>query len=304
MQLQLIEGYDVKGLGHNSAETLHLIIECIKLAKSDIYHFVADPRLTDVPLVAMTAKEYATARRKRIERNRARVYPDHGDPVRHYRGQDVGSAGTRSPLPQRPAFPEMAYEGSTTSFSVADRFGNVVACTPTLGSGWGPGVIVGNTGLFFNNGTRIGSTSPYPDDVNYVRGGQIALLNNSPIIVMKDGEFVLSLGTPGGETIGQTQFQVLLKILDFGMGIQEAIEAPRLSLHADPNFYKPGAAIKVRVEGRVAPEVTRDLTAKGHVVEMTAEFAIGNMQGILKDPKTGTMTAGADPRRTGYAVGW
>ncbi len=97
---------------------------------------------------------------------------------------------------------------------------------------------------------------------------------------------------------------MLLDILDFGMGIQEAIEAPRLSLHADPNFYKPGAAIKVRVEGRVAPEVTRDLVAMGHVVEMTAEFAIGNMQGILKHPETGTMTAGADPRRTGYAVGW
>ncbi len=140
--------------------------------------------------------------------------------------------------------------------------------------------------------------------MNYVRGGQIPLLNNSPIIVMKDGKFLLSLGTPGGETIGQTQFQVLLKILDFGMGIQEAIEAPRLSLHADPNFYKPGAAVKIRVEGRVSPGATRALEEKGHHVEITSEFAIGNMQGILRNPKTGTMTAGADPRRTGYAIGW
>ncbi len=304
MQLQLIEGYDVKTLGHDSAETLHLIIECIKLAKSDIYHFVADPRSTDIPLVAMTSKVYAAARRKLVERDRAMVYPDHGDATRHYRGQDVGWAWRRSPLSERPSFAEKAHEGSTTSFSVADRFGNVVACTPTLGSGWGTGVIVGSTGLFFNNGTRIGSTSPYPDDVNYVRGGQIPLLNNSPIIVMKDGKFLLSLGTPGGETIGQTQFQVLLKILDFGMGIQEAIEAPRLSLHADPNFYKPGAAVKIRVEGRVSPGATRALEEKGHHVEITSEFAIGNMQGILRNPKTGTMTAGADPRRTGYAIGW
>ncbi len=165
-------------------------------------------------------------------------------------------------------------------------------------------VCVGRTGLTFNNGTRIGSTAPYPEHVNYARAGQIPILNNSPIIVMKDGKFLLSLGTPGGETIGQTQFQVLLNILDFGMGIQEAIEAPRLSLHADPNFYKPGAAIRTRVEGRVAPEVIGALEGKGHRVDVIAEFAIGNMRGILRNPKTGTMAGGADPRRIGYAVGW
>ena len=120
----------------------------------------------------------------------------------------------------------------------------MVVCTPTLGSGWGTGVIVGKTGLFFNNGTRIGSTSPYPDDVNYVRGGQIAILNNSPIIVMRDGKFFMSLGTPDGETIGQTHLQVLLNVLDFDMQIKEAIEAPRFSLIAKSNFYKPGAEVR------------------------------------------------------------
>ena len=124
---------------------------------------------------------------------------------------------------------ERSYPGSTTSFSVADRYGNVVVSTPTLGSLWGTGVVVGSTGIIFNNGTRHGSTSPYPDDVNYARGGQIPVLNNSPIVVMKDGAFYLALGTPGGETIGQTQFQVLLNVLDYGMEIQEAIEAPRIS---------------------------------------------------------------------------
>lgn len=124
-------------------------------------------------------------------------------------------------------------------------------------------MIVSQTGLFFNNGTRIGSTSPYPDDVNHVRGGQIALLNNSPIIVMRDGNFFLSLGTPGGETIGQTQFQVLLNVLDFDMGIQEAIEAPRLCLNAKPNFYKTGAKISMRVEGRVPSRVLAGLIRAG-----------------------------------------
>ena len=123
-------------------------------------------------------------------------------------------------MPGGPQFDELAEVGGTTSFSVADEFGNVISVTPTHGGGFGTGVVVGRTGLLFNNGTRIGSTSPYPDDVNYVRGGQIPLLNNSPVIVMKDGEFVLAIGSPGGETIGQTQFQTVLNVLEFGMSIQ------------------------------------------------------------------------------------
>ena len=180
----------------------------------------------------------------------------------------------------------------------------MVVCTPTLGSLWGTGVVVGETGLLLNNGTRIGSTSPYPDDENFIRGGQIALLNNSPIIVMQDGKFLLSLGTPGGETIGQTQFQVLLNVLDFDMGIQEAIEAPRLSINAHPNFYKSGAELSRRVEGRVSGKTLVRLNEMGHRAEAIAEYAIGSMQGILMNLKTGTMTAGADPRRMMYAVGW
>jgi gamma-glutamyltranspeptidase/glutathione hydrolase len=97
---------------------------------------------------------------------------------------------------------------------------------------------------------------------------------------------------------------VLLNVLDFGMGIQEAIEAPRLSLHAKPNFYKPGADLTMRVEGRVPPRVLARLKEIGHRPQAIAEFAIGNMQGILMNPKTGSMTAGADPRLMMYAVGW
>jgi gamma-glutamyltranspeptidase/glutathione hydrolase len=303
MQLNLIEGYDLRKLGHNSAESLHLITECIKLAKSDIYHFVADPKFTNIPLTGMISKNYAAARRAAIDPKRAMAYPDHDNPPSQHTSK-IGFLRTPALLGSRPLLPELAYEGCTTSFSVADEAGNVVVCTPTLGSGWGTGVIVGKTGLFFNNGTRIGSTSPYPDDVNYVRGGQIAILNNSPIIVMRDGKFLMSLGTPGGETIGQTQFQVLLNVLEFDMGIQEAIEAPRLGLVASPNFYKPGAEVTIRVEGRVPRRILSRLKEMGHRPEAVAEFAIGSMQGILMNRKTGTMTAGADPRRMMYAVGW
>ena len=300
MQLNLVEGFDLVSMGHNSAEALHVIAESIKVAKSDIYHFVADPETTEMPTAGMLSKQFAAARRALIDPARAMDYPDHGTPpgaqtTRFERDAVATLAAVRS---------ERSYPGSTTSFSVVDQAGNVVVGTPTLGSGWGTGVVVGDTGLFFNNGTRHGSTSPYPDDVNYARGGQIPILNNSPTLVLKDGEFFLALGTPGGETIGQTQFQVLLNILDFGMSVQEAIEAPRIALNADPNFYKPGSDVTVRLEGRTALPVVADLEAMGHTVETTREYALGNMQAILMNLETGTMTAGADPRRMMYAVGW
>ena len=299
MQLNLIEGFDVASLGHNSAAALHLIAESIKVAKSDIYHFVTDPNHADVPTAGMTSEEFADTRRTLIAPDHAMLYPDHGRPP----GVKMTSASL-GVAASGPMLAEAAYAGSTTSFSIVDRQGNVVVATPTLGSGWGTGVVVGSTGLLFNNGTQIGSTSPYPDDVSYVRGGQIPILNNSPTLVMKDGTFFLALGTPGGETIGQTQFQVLLNVIDFGMGVQKAIEAPRISLVADPSFYLPGAEVTVRVERRMAPLVVSRLREMGHDAETVGEYSIGSMQGILRNPETGTMMAGADPRRMMYAIGW
>ncbi len=301
MQLNLIEGFDLAALGHNSAETLHLIAESIIVAKSDIYHFVTDPSHAETPTAGLSSKTFADRRRTLISPDRASPYPEHGTPP----GAQTTLTSASLGLPVRgPRLAETAYPGSTTSFSIVDRQGNVVVATPTLGSGWGTGVVVGSTGLFFNNGTRIGSTSPYPDDVNYVRGGQIPILNNSPTLVMRDGEFFLALGTPGGETIGQTQFQVLLNMIDFGMRIQEAIEVPRISVDADPNFYRPGADMTVRVEGRMAPLVLSRLQEMGHDVQAVPEYSMGSMQGILRNPETGTLMAGADPRRMMYAVGW
>jgi gamma-glutamyltranspeptidase/glutathione hydrolase len=238
-------------------------------------------------------------RRKLIDRSRAVAFPEHGNPP----GAD--KTGLRANVPRGgPKLPEPSWDGSTTSFAVADQSGNVVQATPTHGGLFGTGVVVGKTGLLFNNGTRIGSTSPYPDDVNYVRGGQIPILNNSPTIIMKDGTFYLAIGTPGGETIGQTEFQAIVNVLDFGMNIQEAVAAPRFVLTADPNFYRAGSRIRLNLESRYGPELARALEAMGHEVRLAPGYSFGSMNGILRDPVTGTLFAGADPRRVGYAVGW
>ncbi|HWZ30558.1 MAG TPA: gamma-glutamyltransferase [Bryobacteraceae bacterium] len=298
MQLNLVEGYDFAKLGPNSPEALHLLIEAIKIAKADVYHYVADPKFTQVPASALLSKNYADTRRKLIDAHKSIPYPEWGQP---------GNVTAMLRPPTGPAFSEnYEMERDTTSFSIVDQYGNAVACTPTLGGGFGAGVVVGNTGLLLNNGIRLGSTSPYPDNVNYVRPGQIPLLNNSPTIVLKGGRLAMVFGTPGGETIGQTEFQMLVNVLDFHLPVQQAVENPRFALDAKPNFYKPGAEISVTIENRVGPNVTRALTDMGHHLNVTSDFtaAVGGMQAIVIDLEKSTMLAGADPRRTGYAVGW
>ncbi len=297
MGANLIEAVDLKAAGALSPATLHAVIEAIKISKADIYKYVADPAFVKVPTAGLMSREFTTARRALFDPTKAIAYPPPGQPE--------GSPAT-SPRAPGPAFDE-AYdpEQHTTSFSVLDRFGNAVGVTPTLGGLFGSNVVVGNTGLLLNNGMRLGSTSPYPTDANYVGAGKIPILNNSPVIVLKDGKLAYVFGTPGGETIGQTEFQVLLNLVDFEMPVQAAIEAPRLVLNATPNFYKPGAAISVQIEGRVPAATISALRAMGHTVDVLPGWgSLGHMQVIRVDQKTGAMTAGADPRRTGYAMGY
>ncbi len=184
MQLNLAEGFDLDKMGRNSPEALHVLIEAIKVAKADVYKYVADPKFTQIPIAPLLSKQYADERRKLIVPQKAMAYPSWGDP-RAAGTQHAGlDALVHRPL-AGPAFPERyTPEYDTTSFSIIDQYGNAVACTPTLGGGFGAGVVVGNTGLLLNNGVRLGSTSPYPENVNYVRGGQIPLLNNAPAIVL------------------------------------------------------------------------------------------------------------------------
>ena len=305
MALNLVEPYDLSRMGANSPEALHLLIEAIKVSKADIYHYVADPKFTQVPTAGLLSKSYADSRRKLIDPAKAIDFPTWGDPAKF--GSPMQALAMVRPPSGGRAFPDQyETERDTTSFSIVDQFGNAVACTPTLGGGFGGGVVVGNTGLLLNNGIRLGSSSPYPDNVNYARGGQTPVLNNSPTIVLKNGKLAVVFGTPGGETIGQTEFEMLVNVLDFHMPVQQAVEAPRFALDAKPNFYKPGSAITVTIEQRVPAATLKTLEQMGHHFNVTSDFtaAVGGMQAIVIDQEKGTMFAGADPRRTGYAVGW
>ena len=307
MGANLVERFNLASYGSGSPQATHALIEAIKVSKADIYRYVADPKFTTVPTAGLLAKPYASLRSELIDMTKAGAYPQPGSPH--------GTTSTAAPRADGsasaeamagPAFPERYdAEQHTTSFSIVDKFGNAIGVTPTLGGLFGNNVVVGNTGLLLNNGMRLGSTSPYPDNVNYVGPGKVPILNNSPVIVLKDGKLAFVFGTPGGETIGQTQFQMLVNLVDFQLPVQQAIEAPRFSLDADPTFSRPGSDVTVSVEGRTPPATIEALKAMGHKLRVLPGWgSIGHMQTIKIDSVTGAITAGGDPRRTGYAMGY
>lgn len=287
-QLNLVEGFDLAALPGGGPAMTHLLIEAIKVAKADVYRYAGDPAVVKVPVEILLSKGFAAQRRKLIDPAHAIAYPQ---------GADLPGAVRRGPSKQR------SRGGDTTSLSAVDSDGNAIAVTTTVGGGFGTFVVMGDTGLLCNNGLRIGSTAPDAGHPNKAAPGKIALLGNGPTILLDKGRFKLVCGSPGGETIGQTQFQFLVNMIDRGMGIQAAIEAPRFALDAEPSFYQPGAAISVQMEGRFAAETVAGLTAMGHRVESVGPYAIGSVQGIVADV-SGTRMGGADPRRMGYAVGY
>lgn len=289
-QLNLLEGFDFASLPSDSPQALHLIAETIKVAKSDVYRYAAAPASAVVPTDILISKAFADQRRRLINPQAAIAYPT---------GADLS---TSRPAPRRRPRAS-SVPGDTTSLSVIDSEGNAIACTTTLGGGFGTLLVMGDTGLICNNGLRVGSTAPYRDHPNFVAPGRIPLLGNGPVIVKQDGRLRMLFGSPGGETIGQTQFQTLVNVIDRGMSIQEAIEAPRIALDAEPGFYTPGAAIRLQMEARFPLATFAGLTAMGHKVEPVGPYSIGSIQGILVSAD-GQPMAGGDPRRMGYAVGY
>jgi gamma-glutamyltranspeptidase/glutathione hydrolase len=274
-ELNIMEGFDAKALGHNSAPYLHRFMEAVRLALADRNRYVADTDAVPVPLGALLSKEYAARQRARIDPDRA------------------SAAMTPGEISREP-------DGDTTHLTVVDAAGNVVALTQTLGAGFGSKLIVGDTGLFFSNQMRHMHLEP--GSPSQVRGGMRPRSNQSPTIVLKDGEPVLAIGSPGNDGIWQRLAQVIANVLDFGMDVQEAVAAPRFSYGGS---QETGTSIEPvwRVEDGVAPGVIEELRRMGHRIEVVAEER-GMVNGITRDPKTGALQGGADPRGRSYAIGY
>lgn len=274
-QLSILDGFDLKSLQHNSAPYLHRFMEAVRLALADRNKYVADTDAVAVPVAQLLSKMYGTRQRQRIDPNRAMPVVNPGD------------------LVSQPS-------GDTTHMSVVDSAGNMVALTQTLGGSFGSYVIVGDTGLFFSNQMRHMHLEP--DSPSKIRGGIRPRSNQTPTIVMKDGEAVLALGSPGGDAIWQRVTQSLVNILEFGMNVQDAVAAPRFA-YGGPEETGTAVTPVWMVEDRIPSDVIEKLKAMGHQIRMVPSEG-GAVNGIMRDPRTGALSGGADPRGRSYAIGY
>jgi gamma-glutamyltranspeptidase/glutathione hydrolase len=288
-QLNLLEGYDLRGMGHNTVEYLHTWIECAKLAFADREQYYADPDYVDVPLGMLLSKEYAGDRRELVD-------PDEASMLLRPGGVEPMALEERS---ERSGF-----EGDTVHLDAIDRDGNMLAATPS--GGWiraSPLV----PGLGFPLGTRGQFFHLDPGHVERLEPGKKPSTTLTPSLALKDGRQYMAFGTPGGDRQDQWTLQFFLNHVEFGMNVQEALDAPTVhSNHFPGSFWphtvKPG---EVAVEPRIPGDVVKGLEKKGHRIAMSRPWSHGRCLAIRIDPDTGVMYGGASPR-TGepYALGW
>ncbi len=277
--LNILEGFDVGSLGHNSAASIHLMAEAMKRAYADRSRYLGDPDFTEVPVKELTSKEYAESIRDGIDRRKA-------EPSKNI------SPGTIA-----------GYESSeTTHFSVADRWGNVVSNTYTINFGFGSAITVEGAGFLLNNEMDDFSAKPgAPNAYGLIGGAANAvepdkrmLSSMSPTIVLKGGKPFIVTGSPGGSRIITTTLQVIMNVIDHKMNIQEAVNAPRIHHQWLPD--------EIRIEEGISPDTIRLLNEMGHRV--TVKRRMGGASSILIDSKNGLLYGAADPRRSGAAMGY
>jgi gamma-glutamyltranspeptidase / glutathione hydrolase len=274
--LNILEGYDLEALGHNSAAYLHLLVEAKKIAFADRDAWMADPDSVPAEVLKhLLSKEYASGRRKEIDPDRA---------ARDYK-------------PYAPAGSSMAAEdhpeahGDTIYMTVADREGNVVSLIQSIYESFGSGIAAGDMGFVLHNrGSLFSLTAGHP---NRLAPGKRPFHTLVPAMVLKDGRPWLSFGVMGGDMQPQGHVQVLLNLIDFGMNVQEAGEAPR--------FRHTGNGLAI--ESGVSAEARFGLDLRGHRV-ISSVGAFGGFQGILFDHARGVMMGGSDPRKDGLAIGY
>ena len=289
-QLTLLEGYDLQGMGHNSVEYIHTLTECAKLAFADREFYYGDPEFADVPLERLLSKSYAEERRRLIDPNSASM---------DLRPGDVGPRPLKLILGD-----ERSYNNDTTHLDAIDAEGNMIAATPSGGWIQSSPVVAG---LGFPLGTRAQMFSLDPEHPNCLAPGKRPRTTLTPSLARHQGRPWMVFGTPGGDQQDQWTLQFFLNVVDHGMNIQEALDAPTFhSQHFPSSFYPraqhPGRLV---VESRIAAETREALARLGHDVRDAGEWANGRVLGIRFEPERGLIFGGASPRlETGYAIGW
>ena len=278
--LNILENFDLKAMGADSADFIHVVAEAMKLAFADRAHWLGDPDFIKVPR-GLVAKEYAARLAKQIDRRHAAVVPQHGMPDRAN---------------------EDFFGKHTTHFSTADAEGNWVACTATVNTSFGCKVVVPGTGVVLNN--QMDDFSALPGATNYfglmgaeanaIAPGKRPLSSMSPTILSKDGKPILSLGAAGGPTIISQTVLAIINTIDFGMDPATALAQPRFH-----HQWKPDELV---VEKRIGEDVLGELAKRGHKLKRVE--ALGAAQAVGVDLKGQGFVGAHDPRVEGKAAGW
>ncbi|CUU07437.1 gamma-glutamyltranspeptidase, partial [Candidatus Kryptonium thompsonii] len=278
--LNILENFDLKKYGFGSSYTIHYLVEAMKRVYADRAEYLGDPDFVEIPLEKLLSKEYAKTIANEI---------------------DTLFATPSSKIVRSVSPPE---EGShTTHYSVVDKWGNVVSVTTTINSYFGSMVAVDGAGFFLNNEMDDFSAKPgtpnqfglLGNKANSIQPGKRMLSSMTPTIVLKNGKPFLILGSPGGSTIITSVLQVILNVIDFGMNIQEAVDAPRIHHQWYPDV--------VYYEKRGLPlDVIENLGKRGHKLVERRGFQ-GEVQAILID-ENGVKYGAADPRGYGFAMGY
>jgi len=295
----LLDGAELRKLGHNSAGYLHRITEAVKLAFADREAYFGDPRVIDVPIEALLSRDYARKRREMIRPDKAwPEMPPPGDP------RKLAAEGPRrggAPLVPERAF--SAPELDTSHVSVIDRHGNVFAATPSDGSYNAP--VIPELGIIPS--PRGSQNWGDPDHPSGVAPGKRPRLTPSPAIAIEPGKMKMPFGTPGGDVQTQAMLQVFLNIHLFGMEVQEAVEAPRVASYSYPSSFEPHAYHPglLNLESRIDKATAEALGRLGHKVEWWPDWTwlAGAVCTVVADQESRVLKGGADPRRPSYACG-
>ncbi|MEA4895550.1 MAG: gamma-glutamyltransferase [Oscillospiraceae bacterium] len=304
MALQILEGIDLKSMGHNSPEYIHTVIQAIELAMADREAYFGDPAFVDVPTEGLLSTQYAATRRALMTPGKAfGQMPPAGDPYAYQKTGTAVVSQIETPEPTSSEPQETPSFGKDTSYiTVVDKYGNAVSMTP---SDFPESPMIPGTGL--NLGTRM--TQFYLDDngPNGLIPGKRPRITPNPSMVLKNGEFFMSFGTPGGDSQTQAIIQVFLNITVFGMDPQEAISAPRfISLNWPDSFapheYYPG---QIELEASIYDSCGKQLEDMGYKVTRLEDWdnSVGAVCAIIRNPETGLLIGGADPREESWAEG-
>jgi gamma-glutamyltranspeptidase len=275
-ELKIVENFDLAAMGLGSADAVHVLVEAKKLAFADRERWGSDPRTIEAPLGELLSADYAARLAARIDMRRA--------------------APTR-------AIPDAA--GDTTYFCTADGAGNAVSGIQSINSSWGSGVTAGDTGILLNN--RMAYWHLDPAHPNFLRPGRRVRHTMNPPLVLKDGALWAVFGTPGADNQVQINLQVLTAMADFGLDPQQAAEMPRWTSNVPGQYanYPHDGPDVLTMERRFPEAVRRELARRGHPVD-----TVGDLEGpcsveiIRRNPASGMLLAGSDPRRDGWALAW